>query len=129
LLFNGIICHRGLIIIIIIIWLGCCQELLRLFGVPYVVSPMEAEAQCAFLDMTDQTQGTVTDDSDIWLFGGRRVYKNLFNQDRDVEFYTVDTIESDLCIHSITSIFTYLLTYLVFFISSVQLIYKLCSQC
>ena len=74
-----------------------CQELLRLFGVPYVVSPMEAEAQCAFLDMTDQTQGTVTDDSDVWLFGGRRVYKNLFNQDRDVEFYTIDTVESDLC--------------------------------
>ena len=73
-----------------------CQELLRLFGVPYLVSPMEAEAQCAYLDMTDQTQGTVSDDSDIWLFGGRRVYKNLFNQDRDVEFYSVDTIESDL---------------------------------
>jgi len=77
------------------------QELLRLFGVPYVVSPMEAEAQCAYLDMTDQTQGTVTDDSDIWLFGGRRVYKNLFNQDRDVEFYTLDTIETDLCTYII----------------------------
>jgi len=73
------------------------QELLRLFGVPYLVSPMEAEAQCAYLDMTDQTHGTVTDDSDIWLFGGQRVYKNLFNQDRDVEYYTLDKIESDLC--------------------------------
>ncbi|KAH9512800.1 hypothetical protein Btru_038222, partial [Bulinus truncatus] len=56
------------------------QELLRLFGIPYVVSPMEAEAQCAFLDITSQTEGTITDDSDIWLFGGRRMYKNFFNQ-------------------------------------------------
>ena len=66
---------------------------------------MEAEAQCAFLDMTDQTQGTVTDDSDVWLFGGRRVYKNLFNQDRDVEFYTIDTVESDLCTYSFVVFF------------------------
>jgi len=65
---------------------------------------MEAEAQCAYLDMTDQTQGTVTDDSDVWLFGGRRVYKNLFNQDRDVEFYTLDAIESDLCMYLISDI-------------------------
>jgi len=76
------------------------QELLQLFGVPYLVSPMEAEAQCAYLDMTDQTHGTITDDSDIWLFGGRRVYKNMFKQDHDVELYTVDTIESNLCMYS-----------------------------
>jgi len=74
-----------------------------LFGVPFLVSPMEAEAQCAFLDYTNQTQGTVTDDSDVWLFGGRRVYKNLFNQGRDVELYTIEDIESILgwCISDI----------------------------
>ena len=27
-----------------------CQQLLKLFGVPYIISPGEAEAQCAFLD-------------------------------------------------------------------------------
>ncbi|XP_059159565.1 DNA excision repair protein ERCC-5-like [Physella acuta] len=68
------------------------QELLRLFGIPYLVSPMEAEAQCAFLDITDQTQGTITDDSDIWLFGGRRMYKNFFNQSKHVELFTFDNI-------------------------------------
>ncbi|XP_054980127.1 DNA excision repair protein ERCC-5 [Sorex araneus] len=63
------------------------QELLRLFGVPYIEAPMEAEAQCALLDLTDQTSGTITDDSDIWLFGARHVYKNFFNKNKFVEYY------------------------------------------
>ncbi|KAM6180066.1 DNA excision repair protein ERCC-5-like [Erethizon dorsatum] len=63
------------------------QELLRLFGIPYVQAPMEAEAQCAILDLTDQTSGTITDDSDIWLFGARHVYKNFFNKNKFVEYY------------------------------------------
>jgi len=73
------------------------QELLQLFGVPYIVSPMEAEAQCAQLDLSNLTQGTITDDSDIWLFGGSRVYKNFFNQDRYVEHFNKAAIESQLC--------------------------------
>ncbi|CAB3368985.1 Hypothetical predicted protein [Cloeon dipterum] len=68
------------------------QELLALFGMPYVVAPMEAEAQCAIMDLLSLTHGTVTDDSDIWLFGGRTVYRNFFNQTKNVERYTYDTI-------------------------------------
>lgn len=63
------------------------QELLRLFGIPYIEAPMEAEAQCAVLDLTDQTSGTITDDSDVWLFGARHVYKNFFSQNKYVEYY------------------------------------------
>ena len=88
-----------------------------------MVSPMEAEAQCAFLDMTDQTQGTITDDSDIWLFGGRRVYKNLFNLDRDVELYSVDTIESDLCMCSLTALFTYSVMFEFFAFGALMLLF------
>ena len=73
------------------------QELLGLFGIPFVVSPMEAEAQCAQLDLTEQTQGSITDDSDIFLFGGKRIYKNIFHQNKYAEFYYKDDIESMLC--------------------------------
>ncbi|GBL85006.1 DNA repair protein complementing XP-G cells [Araneus ventricosus] len=64
-----------------------CKELLQLFGVPFIVSPTEAEAQCAFYDYQNLTHGTITDDSDVWLFGGKRVYKNFFTQQKYVEFY------------------------------------------
>lgn len=67
-----------------------------MFGVPFVLSPTEAEAQCAWLDLANLTNGTITDDSDIWLFGGRRVYKNFFNQDRTVELFMNDSIQSQL---------------------------------
>ena len=58
---------------------------------------MEAEAQCAELDMLDLTHGTITDDSDIWLFGGKRVYKNFFNQEKYVEYFSQQNIEDKLC--------------------------------
>ncbi|XP_078514096.1 DNA excision repair protein ERCC-5 [Lissotriton helveticus] len=72
------------------------QELLRLFGVPYIVAPTEAEAQCAILDLTDQTSGTITDDSDIWLFGARHVYKNFFSHNKYVEYYQYVDIHNQL---------------------------------
>ncbi|XP_055786312.1 DNA excision repair protein ERCC-5 homolog isoform X2 [Salvelinus fontinalis] len=72
------------------------QELLRLFGVPFLVAPGEAEAQCAALDRTDQTHGTITDDSDVWLFGGRHVYKNFFSQNKYLEYYQYVDLQNQL---------------------------------
>lgn len=54
---------------------------------------MEAEAQCAFLDEIELTDGTITDDSDIWLFGGRTVYKNFFNQAKYVMEFKAENIK------------------------------------
>lgn len=70
-----------------------CMDLLRLFGIPYIVAPMEAEAQCAFLNEIHLTDGTITDDSDIWLFGGQTVYKNFFDQNKLVMEFKLASIK------------------------------------
>jgi len=59
-------------------------------------APFEAEAQCAFLELAGLSDGTVTEDSDVFLFGGRKVYKHIFHQNKFVEFYDMSRIEKDL---------------------------------
>lgn len=46
-----------------------------MFGLPYIIAPMEAEAQCAWLDEAKLVDGVVTDDNDVFLFGGQHVYR------------------------------------------------------
>lgn len=63
------------------------QELLQMFGLPYIIAPMEAEAQCAYMELANLVDGVVTDDSDVFLFGAKSVYKNIFDDRKYVETY------------------------------------------
>jgi DNA excision repair protein ERCC-5 len=57
---------------------------------------MEAEAQCATLLSLGLVDGIITDDSDVFLFGGLRVFKNMFNQSKTVECFTLNELTRDL---------------------------------
>ncbi|BFZ53038.1 DNA repair protein rad2 [Savitreella phatthalungensis] len=72
-----------------------CQELLAHFGIPYIEAPQEAEAQCAELVRLELVDGIVTDDSDVFLFGGTRVYKNMFNAAKTVECFVLSDLERE----------------------------------
>ena len=72
------------------------QTLLSLFGIPYITAPMEAEAQCAELTQRGLVDGIITDDSDVFLFGGTPVYRNMFNAHRVVECYFLRDVEREL---------------------------------
>lgn len=72
------------------------QEMLLLFGIPYVVSPMESEAQCAELAQPSLVEGVVTDDSEALLFGDDQIYKDMFKQAKYVECYVAKDIEREM---------------------------------
>jgi len=72
------------------------QDLLSQFGIPFITAPMEAEAQCAELLRLDLVDGVITDDSDVFLFGGTKIYRNMFHDRKYVEFYDSERIAIDL---------------------------------
>ncbi|ORM41524.1 DNA repair protein UVH3 [Babesia sp. Xinjiang] len=70
-------------------------ELLDLFGVPFLVAPSEAEAQCAHLNNLGLCFGVISDDSDTLAFGARRVFKNFY-KGGVFEVYVADRIVREL---------------------------------
>ena len=72
------------------------QELLTLFGIPYIIAPQEAEAQCAYLDRANLVDAVITDDSDVFLFGASTVYRNFFADKKYCEMYSSDRIKKEL---------------------------------
>mmetsp|Transcript_9239 Transcript_9239/g.56167 ORF Transcript_9239/g.56167 Transcript_9239/m.56167 type:complete len:552 (-) Transcript_9239:4069-5724(-) len=72
------------------------MQLLAIFGIPYIIAPMEAEAQCAWLNEQGLVDGVVTDDSDVFLFGGQCIYRHMFEERKYVEEYKSSTVREEL---------------------------------
>lgn len=72
------------------------QEMLGFFGIPFIDAPQEAEAECASLLTRSLVDGIVTDDSDVFLFGGSRIYRNMFNDGKYVECYLLADLEREI---------------------------------
>ena len=73
-------------------------HLIRLFGIPYVEAPAEAEAQCAALEELGLVDGIVTEDSDVFVFGGKTIYRHIFEDQKYVEVYLSSDAERDLAL-------------------------------
>ena len=71
-------------------------QLLLLFGIPYVDAPAEAEAQCVALENLGLVDGIVTEDSDVFVFGGQKVYRNIFDELKFVELYLASDAKREL---------------------------------
>lgn len=52
-------------------------QALRAESVPYVVAPYEADAQMAYLERIGLVDGIITEDSDLLVYGCRKVYYKL----------------------------------------------------
>ena len=70
--------------------------MLALFGIPFIIAPSEAEAECAELLSRKLVEGIVTDDSDVFLFGGSRIYRHMFNDNKVVECYLMSDLDREL---------------------------------
>ncbi|KPI85367.1 putative DNA repair protein RAD2 [Leptomonas seymouri] len=62
-------------------------ELLDCCGVPYVLSPAEADAQCAFLARGGLVDAVFTEDSDVLVHGATTVLRGFFSQSKSVVAY------------------------------------------
>ena len=67
-----------------------------MLGVPFVVAPFEAEAQCAYLESEGLVDGVITEDSDAFLFGASTVYRHFFSSSKHVEVTKASDIETEL---------------------------------
>ncbi|XP_076807426.1 flap endonuclease GEN homolog 1-like isoform X1 [Clavelina lepadiformis] len=92
--FSGITCSRNELDA----RLKKCCEVLEHLGIPCLKADGEAEATCAVLNLNRNVDACITNDSDVFLYGARKVYKNItFNkQEATVDCYEMKNIWTKL---------------------------------
>ncbi|KAF2834993.1 flap endonuclease 1 [Patellaria atrata CBS 101060] len=60
-----------------------CQQLLKLMGIPYIIAPTEAEAQCAVLARAEKVYAAASEDMDTLTFNSPILLRHLtFSEQR-----------------------------------------------
>eukprot|EP00759_Apiculatamorpha_spiralis_P024272 PhF_6_TR27864/c0_g1_i2/m.40746/K10846/ERCC5, XPG, RAD2; DNA excision repair protein ERCC-5 len=73
---------------------GDLKILLESFGIPFVTSPSEADAQCAVLCQLGHVDAVVSDDSDVIVFGSSVVIRDMFSNSKvNPEMYKMKDVE------------------------------------
>nr|CCC50728.1 putative DNA repair protein RAD2 [Trypanosoma vivax Y486] len=62
-------------------------ELLDCCGIPFIISPNEADAQCAYLNSQRLVDAVFTEDSDVIVHGAPTVLRGFFSGNRQVVAY------------------------------------------
>lgn len=86
-----------------------CKELITLMGIPYIDSPGEADAQCAYLVKNGLAYAVCSEDMDILTFGANKILRHMSSSKHKLiyEINLDDTLKSlditreqfvDLCI-------------------------------
>lgn len=75
-------------------------EVLKIFELPYVESPGEADSQCWYLFKNGLIDGVVSEDSDMIIYG-TTVYKNFFRKDKDILEFSLKEIEDKINLNKI----------------------------
>ena len=65
-------------------------ETLKSMNVPFIVSPYESDAQLTFLSLNDYVDCVITEDSDLVVYGCRRI---IFKLDREGQFVELQRSE------------------------------------
>lgn len=81
-----------------------CEELIRSMGLQCVQGPGEAEAFCAQLNACGLVDGVISQDSDCFAYGARRVFRNFSLSMQgtagsiggSIDIYDLDTVQKTM---------------------------------
>ncbi|CAH1395881.1 unnamed protein product [Nezara viridula] len=74
-----------------------CVDLLSSLGLQCIQGPGEAEAYCAHLNRLGIVDGIITQDSDVFLYGAREVFRNFqMSPHYSCDSYSMEVIETKL---------------------------------
>lgn len=70
-----------------------CVKLFEMLGIPYIRAEGEAEAMCAALNASGLTDGCLTNDSDVFLYGARVVYRDFGIDPKDPHMFVYKMLD------------------------------------